>query len=229
MRTVLISGANRGLGLVFAKQYLAAGDRVVAGVRDAAGASELRDLPGGDRLSVHALDVADDASVKAFRGAVGEAPIDILIANAGVTGGERQRSLEDLDYDAWLRAFSINTLGPVRLAEAFANQVAAGRDRKMIAISSLLGSTGDTSGGQLAYRSSKAALNNVWRNLSLELKDRGIACIAVHPGWVKTDMGGPQAPLEAEQSISALRAAIDRWTLQDTGRFLSWEGEELPW
>jgi NAD(P)-dependent dehydrogenase (short-subunit alcohol dehydrogenase family) len=220
MRTVLISGANRGLGLEFARQYLAAGDRVIAGARDPSSAKELTSLPGREQLVVGALDVKEDASVKAFRRAFADEPIDILIANAGITGGGRQRRLGDIDYDAWLEAFAVNVLGPVRLAEAFVEQVAAGRERKMVAISSMLGSTEDTTGGQL---------NNVWRNLALELKDRQIACIAVHPGWVRTDMGGPQAPLEPEQSITALRGRIDSWTQDDTGKFLSWEGKELPW
>ena len=147
MRTVLISGANRGLGLEFARQYLAAGDRVIAGVRDPANAKELNALPGREQLVVAALDVTDDASVKAFRHAVADEPIDILIANAGITGGEHQRRLGDLDYHRWLEAFAVNTLGPVRLAEAFVEQVASSRERKMIALSSLLGSTADTTGG----------------------------------------------------------------------------------
>jgi NAD(P)-dependent dehydrogenase (short-subunit alcohol dehydrogenase family) len=229
MRTVLISGANRGLGLEFARQYLAAGDRVIAGARDPDAARALKALPGHERLSVHALDVADGASVAAFRRAVGDQPVDILIANAGVMGGDRQDRLAELDWNAWLDAFAVNTLGPVRLAQAFADQVAAGRDRKMIAITSRMGSTDDSSGGHYIYRASKAALNNAWRNLALELKDRGVVCIPVHPGWVRTDMGGAEAPLTPEQSIASLRAHIDRWTLADSGRFLSWDGAELPW
>jgi NAD(P)-dependent dehydrogenase (short-subunit alcohol dehydrogenase family) len=229
MRTVLISGANRGLGLEFARQYLAAGDRVIAGAREPEAARELQALPGHERLTVHPLDVADDASVQAFARAVGDPPIDILIANAGVMGGERQHRLAELDGDAWLDAFNVNTLGPMRLAQAFVGQVAAGRDRKMIAITSRMGSTAESSGGHYIYRASKAALNNAWRNLALELKDRGIVCIPVHPGWVRTDMGGAEAPLTPEQAISSLRSHIDRWTLADSGRFLSWDGVELPW
>jgi NAD(P)-dependent dehydrogenase (short-subunit alcohol dehydrogenase family) len=229
MRTILISGANRGLGLEFARQYLAGGDKVIAGVRDLARAVALHALPGQGRLEVHALDVADAASVEAFRGAVGGQPIDILIANAGVYGGDRQDRLGDIDFDAWTRAFAVNTLGAVRLADAFVDNVAKGRDRKMVAVSSLMGSTADSSGGAIIYRSSKAALNNAWRNLALQLRDRGIACFSVHPGWVKTDMGGAQAPLTPEQAISSLRAHIDQWSLADSGRFLGWDGRELPW
>jgi NAD(P)-dependent dehydrogenase (short-subunit alcohol dehydrogenase family) len=229
MRTILISGANRGLGLEFARQYLAAGETVIAGVRDLARAEALRAVPGQDRLQIHALDVADAVSVEAFRRAVGGQPIDILIANAGVYGGDRQNRLGDIDYDAWLKALAVNTVGPVRLADAFVDNVAKGRDRKMVAISSLMGSTADSSGGGLIYRSTKAALNNAWRNIALQLGDRGIACFPVHPGWVKTDMGGAQAPLTPEQAISSLRAHIDQWSLADSGRFLGWDGRELPW
>jgi NAD(P)-dependent dehydrogenase (short-subunit alcohol dehydrogenase family) len=229
MRTILISGANRGLGLEFAGQYLSAGDRVIAGVRDPDGAGELKALAGPERLGVHALDVADAASIRAFARETGGAPIDILIANAGVYGGQRQNRLGDIDYDVWLATFIVNTLGPVRLAEAFVDRVAAGRDRKMVAISSLMGSIADSSGGHLIYRSSKAALNSAWHNLALTLKERGVACFPVHPGWVQTDMGGAGAPLSPEQSISSLRAHIDRWPLAESGRFLSWDGKELPW
>jgi NAD(P)-dependent dehydrogenase (short-subunit alcohol dehydrogenase family) len=229
MRTILISGANRGLGLEFARQYLAAGDKVIASVRDPARAEALRALPGQDRLEVHALELADAASVETFRRAVGDQPIDILIASAGVFGGQHQDRLGDIDYDEWLKTFAVNALGPVRLAEAFADNVAKGRDRKMIALTSVMGSTADSSAGSIIYRSSKAALNNAWRNLALQLKDRGIACVPVHPGWVQTDMGGRQAPLTPEQSISSLRAHIDQWSLKDSGRYLSWDGHELPW
>ena len=229
MRTILISGANRGLGLEFARQYLASGDSVIAGVRDPARAEALRALPGQDRLEVHALDVADRASVEAFRRAVGDRPIDLLIANAGVYGGDRQNRLGDIDYEAWSETFTVNVLGPVRLADAFVDNVAKGRDRKMVAVSSLMGSTADSSGGVLIYRSTKAALNNAWHNVALQLKDRGIACFPVHPGWVQTDMGGASAPLKPEQSIASLRSHIDRWSLADSGRFLAWDGAELPW
>jgi NAD(P)-dependent dehydrogenase (short-subunit alcohol dehydrogenase family) len=125
--------------------------------------------------------------------------------------------------------FAVNVLGPVRLADAFVDNVAKGADRKMVAISSRMGSTADSSGGVLIYRSTKAALNNAWRNVALQLKDRGIACFPVHPGWVQTDMGGAGAPLKPEQSIASLRSHIDAWTLADTGRFLAWDGQELPW
>jgi NAD(P)-dependent dehydrogenase (short-subunit alcohol dehydrogenase family) len=229
VRTILITGANRGLGLEFARQYLAAGDKVIAGIRDPARAEALRALPGQDRLETRALDVADGGSMDAFRRAVGGQPIDILIANAGVYGGDRQNRLGDIDYDAWLRTFAVNTLGPVRLADAFVDNVAKGRDHKMVAITSRMGSTADSSGGALIYRSSKAALNDAWHNMALQLKDRGIACFLVHPGWVQTDLGGAQAPLSPEQSISSLRAHIDQWSLADSGRFLTWDGRELPW
>jgi NAD(P)-dependent dehydrogenase (short-subunit alcohol dehydrogenase family) len=229
MRTVLISGANRGLGLELARQYLADGERVIAGVRDPQKAQELKALEGQDRLSIHPLDVADGASVDAFRRTVGDQPIDILIANAGVYGGQRQHRLGEIDWDEWAKILATNTLGAVRLADAFVGNVAAGRDRKMLAVTSQMGSTADSSGGYLAYRSSKAALNNAWHNLALMLKERGIICIPVNPGWVKTDMGGPNAPLTPQQAMSSLRAHIDRWTLADSGRYLSWDGKELPW
>jgi NAD(P)-dependent dehydrogenase (short-subunit alcohol dehydrogenase family) len=231
MTTVLISGANRGLGLEFVRQYAADGATVVAGARDPGSAAELNRIAGasGGRVSVHALDVGDEGSVRALRAAVGDAPVDILIANAGVYGGDRQQRLGDLDYQDWLRTLTINTLGPVRLVEACYENLKRGRDKKAIALTSGMSSTADNGGGFFAYRSSKAALNNAWKTLSLAVRDDGIACAVIDPGWVKTDMGGPNAHLTPEQSITGMRQQIARLTLADTGKFLSWNGAPRAW
>lgn len=241
MTTVLISGANRGLGLEFARQYLADGAEVIAGVREPGAATELDALGQGThgRLTVHPLDVSDTASVKAFAAAVGDAPIDILIANAGVGGGANQMRLGDLDYDSWLSVLNINTLGPVRLAEAFAENLKAGHDKKLIAITSQMGSTeqnggglgagGANMGGFFAYRSSKAALNNAWKGVSAALRGDGITSVVLHPGWVQTDMGGKGAHLTPEQSISGMTKVIAGLTPGDTGKFLNYDGAPIPW
>jgi NAD(P)-dependent dehydrogenase (short-subunit alcohol dehydrogenase family) len=231
MTTVLVSGANRGIGLEFVRQYAADGAQVIAGVRDPATAGELRALAesAGGRVAVHALDVGDDASVRAFRAAVGEIPVDILIANAGVYGGARQHTLGDLDFADWLDTVNVNALGAVRLADAFYDALKRGHDKKAVAITSGMGSTAENGGGFFAYRSSKAALNNAWKTLSLAARDDAITCAVFNPGWVKTDMGGPQANLTPERSVAGLRQEIARLTLADTGKFLNWNGGERAW
>lgn len=241
MTTVLISGANRGLGLEFARRYLADGATVIAGVRDPASATELNALgqETHGRLTVHALDVADSASVKAFAAAVGDTPVDILIANAGVGGGTNQMRLGELDYDSWLSVLNTNTLGPVRLAEAFRDNLKRGQEKKLIAITSQMGSTeqnagglgslGENVGGFFAYRSSKAALNNAWKGISVALAGDGIAAVVLHPGWVQTDMGGKGAHLTPEQSITGMVKVIAGLTPGDTGRFINYDGAPIPW
>lgn len=227
MTTIVISGANRGIGLEFARQYAADGARVIAGCRDPEAATELSGLTGD--VTILPLDVADDASVAAFSSAAGDAAVDILIANAGVWGGQREQQFGTLDFDNWARVLSVNTLGPMRLAQAFADRVRAAPAGRMIALTSGMSSTAETEGGHLAYRSSKAALNNAWRNLAIALKPSGVACTVIDPGWVKTDMGGDAARLTPEQSVTGMRAVIAGLTPATSGRFLRWDGNETGW
>lgn len=226
MTTIVISGANRGLGLEFARQYAARGERVIAGCRRPEEADELRAVPGDIRIEP--LDVADDASVAAFARAVGGDPVDLLIANAGVWGGEREQQFGSLDFDNWARVMSTNTLGPMRLAQALADRVRPVRGR-MVALTSGMSSTAETSGGHFAYRASKAALNNAWRNLAIALRPDGVACAVLDPGWVRTDMGGPGGTQTPQQSVSALRRVIDGLDLERSGAFLRWDGREGTW
>lgn len=227
MTTVVISGANRGIGLEFARQYAADGARVIAGVRDPDAAAELSALPGD--IAVLPLDVAEDVSVSAFARAAGDAPVDILIANAGVWGGQEEQQFGTLDFDNWARVLSVNTLGPMRLAQAFADRVRAAPAGRMVALTSGMSSTAETEGGHLAYRASKAALNNAWRNLAIALKPSGVACTVIDPGWVQTDMGGAAARLTPEQSVTGMRAVIAALTPATSGRFLRWDGRETSW
>ena len=231
MPSVLVTGANRGLGLEFVRQYAQAGDRVIAVCREPAKAKALAEIAGtsGGRVAVHAADVGDDAAVAALKRSVGDEPLDVLVANAGVMGPERQHRPGDLDVAGWLQTLSVNTLGPVRTAQAFLPNLKAGAGRKLIAITSGMGSSAEAGGGYLAYRASKAALNNAWRNLSIALKGDGIVCVAMSPGWVKTDMGGAGAELTPQQSVSALRRLIDGFTARDSGRYVSHRGEDIAW
>lgn len=232
MPTLLISGANRGLGLEFVKLYAAEGWDVIAGCRRPDEAGDLRALaedgPGSGKVEVHALDVAEPNSLDSFKGAVGDRPLDLVIANAGVYGGDAQKTLGDLDYDAWLETLRINTQGPVRLAAAFAENLKAAKG-KLIAITSQLGSIEQSSGGLYAYRSSKAALNMAFKGVALEMKDAGVAVGVLHPGWVQTDMGGKNAPVTPPQSIEGMRKVIAGLTLAQTGSFHAFDGKPLPW
>ena len=225
MPTVLVTGANRGLGLEFVRQYRAEGWAVVAGCRKPDEARELQGL-GAD---VHAVDVGDDASVQAFAAAVGRRPLDVVVANAGVYGGQHQSTLADIDWASWLGVLNVNTLGPVRVAAAFADDLKAAGG-KLVAITSQMGSVEDNgSGGYLAYRSSKSGLNGAFKSVALELKPAGVTAVVMHPGWVQTDMGGRNAPTTPEQSIRGMRGVIAGLTPEDAGTFRTFDGRTLPW
>jgi NAD(P)-dependent dehydrogenase (short-subunit alcohol dehydrogenase family) len=229
MSSVLITGANRGLGLEFAKQYADSGYRVFATAREPARASELSALAARcSNLSVHALEVTDGASVQTLSRELQSEAIDILINNAGVMGPKRQK-LGQIDYDGMLETFQINTIGPLRVAESFVEQVARSQHKLMVAITSGMGSISDSSGGSYAYRASKAALNMSFHSLALDLKARGIIAFVINPGWVQTDMGGSSAPLSASASIAAMRKVFDGMTLEKSGSFMNYSGGTYDW
>ncbi|MFQ5958481.1 MAG: SDR family oxidoreductase, partial [Alphaproteobacteria bacterium] len=222
MPTILITGASRGLGLEFARQYADAGWRIHASCRhpDAAGDLEAFAAGAPDQVTVHRLDVADAGRVTALAAALAGEPIDVLLNNAGVYGGKR-KPFGETDYATWQQTLDINVLGPMRVAEAFADHVARSERRLIVCISSRMGSMAEnTSGGAYIYRSSKAALNAVVKSLAVDLKERGITVVCFHPGWVATDMGGPDAPLKVPESVGGMRAVIERLTAADGGRFL---------
>ena len=221
MPTALITGANRGIGREFARQYEAGGWRVVATCRD----PSKYDLEG----EVYPLDVTDPASIAALQGELNGEGIDLLINNAGIYG-PRGAALGAIDYGAWEDVLKTNVLGPVRVAEAFADMVGRSDLKIMVFISSKMGSIGDnTSGGGYIYRSSKTALNMAVASLSVDLSGRDIICLLFHPGWVNTDMGGASAPIDAAASVAGMRAVIDRASPADSGRFFNYDGKQLPW
>jgi NAD(P)-dependent dehydrogenase (short-subunit alcohol dehydrogenase family) len=219
MPTVLITGANRGIGLEFATQYSHEGWRVVATAREST--PELDSL--GVRVEI--LDLSDADSVESFPSRV-DSPPDLFIANAGTNHPMNTDGAQNArDWQAMM--MMVNAIAPYQLGRALLPKMASGG--KMIAISSGMGSIGENGGGWVPYRTSKAALNMAWSCLALEAKSRGIACVALSPGWVKTRMGGSGAEITPEQSVGDMRALIERLTIDDTGKFLRRNGSELAW
>ncbi len=231
MPTVLITGANRGLGFEFAQQYAAAGWQVFATCRDPANANQLQKLKDatGIRVTVVALDVTDAGSIRDAALRLREAAIDVLINSAGI-GGARGQTTGNVDYESWSRVLDVNAMGPLRVTEAFSDHLARSERRLVITITSGMGSLADnTSGGSIAYRSSKAAVNMVMRSAAIDLASRRINCVLINPGWVKTDMGGPGARLTPEESVTAMRRLIDAFGPADSGKFYHYDGSEYPW
>ena len=234
MRTTpsaMITGANRGLGLEWARQYAEAGWRVFASCRRPEEADDLKALAGRHPgVSVHRLDVTDSEQVRTLQLDLEEARINVLLNNAGVYLDKFMDSFGGIDYDVWLRTFAVNTLGTVRVSEAFIGQVARSERKLVVAISSHMGSIAEIGApGNYAYRSSKAALNAAMKGLSHALAPRGIGVLLLHPGWVKTRMGGPGSPLTPEQSVRGMRALVDNFQAEMNGRFFRHDGSEIPW
>jgi NAD(P)-dependent dehydrogenase (short-subunit alcohol dehydrogenase family) len=232
MPSVLVTGANRGLGLEFCRQYAAAGWQVFACCRHPADAHELNDLArqsSSGRVLIFALDVRDFDRIAVLAGELRDQPIDVLLNNAGIYGPNKM-TLGQIDYSAWMEVLAVNTLAPLRMAECFVEHVARSQRKIIAAISSLMGSVSSNTGGRhYLYRSSKAALNAVVKSLAIDLRDRGIIAVTLHPGWVKTAMGGANAEMEIDVSVRDLIGVLDRLALKDSGRFLSHDGSEIPW
>ncbi len=224
MATVLITGASRGLGHEFARQYATEGWRVLACCRNPGTMAGL----ASEAVSAHQLDVDDAASVTACREAIGSTAIDLLINNAGVIGN-RGAGLGDMDYAAFEACLRTNVLGPMRVAEAFVDLLEAGRQKKLVTISSRMGSIAQAAPNAMIYRTSKAAVSMLVKCLSEELRPKNIAAVVLHPGWVQTDMGGAAAALTPGDSVTAMRRVIAGLGPADTGRFLNYDGGEIPW
>jgi NAD(P)-dependent dehydrogenase (short-subunit alcohol dehydrogenase family) len=227
----LVTGANRGIGLEFVRQLRARGDTVLAGCRQPDKANALVEMAEADSdggIEVFPLDVLELSSCHAAAGVVAGRPLDLLINNAGVLPKEGR--LGDLDYDALRLAFEANALGPLRLVESLVLALKQSRIRKVVQLTSRMGSIQDnTSGGYYAYRASKAALNMINKSLSLDLGIHDLICAVLHPGWVNTDMGGRGANLTVEESVAHQLKVIDGLKLEDNGKFFSWDGSEIPW
>ena len=231
MHTILITGANRGLGLEFARQYAEQGWRVLACCRNPQSADELNliQTEHAETVHVYPLDVSNLNAIEKLAQQLNDVSIDVLLNNAG-TYGSPNHSFGQVDYQDWSRTFLINTIAPMKMAETFIKHVTASQMKKMIFLTSKMGSQEDnTSGGSYIYRSSKSALNAVVKSLSIDFKPLGVSVLILHPGWVKTDMGGPHALISAEQSVKSIRELIQGLTLDGSGLFLDYQGNIIPW
>ncbi|MBR9828115.1 MAG: SDR family oxidoreductase [Oceanospirillales bacterium] len=229
--TVLITGCNRGLGLEFAYQYARDGWQVHACARDLVHAEDLQALEARfpDHVHLHTLDVNKDGQIKALDRVLGDETIDLLINNAGYYG-PKGVCFGKVERELWRQVLETNTLSPLMMTQAFYPRVATSRLKTVVFMSSKVGSISDNqSGGGYYYRSSKTALNQVVKSLAIDLSGAGIKVVALHPGWVQTDMGGENALITPEQSVSAMRQLLQGLTLEQSGAFLNYEGTVIDW
>lgn len=229
MSTILITGANRGIGLELTRRYAEAGHTVLACCRSAGEA--LTELAKKQpKVRVCPVEIAKPESVAALKKSLGDQPIDILINNAGTQGPQPQnQSLEEMDFDGWAETFAVNTMAPLRLLQTFHSNLRAAAHPKVVTITSQMGALSLDMTMMYAYCASKAAVNKVMRLASVELAREGIAVGLIHPGWVRTEMGGAGAALSVEESVDGVLRVIDSLDLENTGFFRKWNGETHAW
>jgi NAD(P)-dependent dehydrogenase (short-subunit alcohol dehydrogenase family) len=223
-KTVLVTGANRGIGLEFVRQLKAQGYVVIGTARKPDEADDLNAMG----VRVEQLDVTDDASVDALADSLKGVRIDLLINNAGI-GGHNAGSFRETNFDEIARTFDVNSLGPMRVTQALLDNLDAGEGKTIVHISSIMGSIESNRGGFYGYRASKAALNMFNKSLSVELGKQGYISVVIHPGWVKTRMGGAAAPVELADSVAGMLKVIQNLGAADNGRFIDYQGNGLPW
>jgi NAD(P)-dependent dehydrogenase (short-subunit alcohol dehydrogenase family) len=231
MKTILITGANRGLGLEFARQFLARGDKVIACCRAPNEAVELQAL-NNDGLEILPLDVSNEEAIQSLPGRLSgilkESKIAIFINNAGIYG--QTQSLDEVDPEEWLQVLRINTIAPLLLTRALLPLMDRQLPGKLMFLSSKMGSIADNGGGSTyIYRTSKTALNQVVKSLSIDLAAQGLLTAALHPGWVRTDMGGPNGLIDANESVAGMMRVIDALDATTSGHFFNFDGAEIPW
>ena len=230
MARILITGANRGLGLEFVERYLESGDDVIATYRNEESSFDLINMRDErSNLKLLHLDVSSNKSLNSFAENLGDSPIDIFINNAGVYG-PRNSSFENVDEENWIPAIKVNAIAPLLLTQLIIKNIRAGTDKKLIYITSKMGSIDDNKGGgAYVYRSSKTALNAVVKSLSVDLKNENIAVALIHPGWVKTDMGGPNAIIDKDTSVRGMTEVISNLNISSTGNFYNYDGSIITW
>tara|TARA_Y100000389_G_C17405712_1_gene487900 strand:- start:730 stop:1416 length:687 start_codon:yes stop_codon:yes gene_type:complete len=228
MAIVFITGANRGLGLEFVKEFTEKKYEVIATCRDLDSSSDLNALAKSNlTIQLHQLDVSNTKNIQELANKLQDKPIDILINNAGIY---RSGIFNSVNKDSWVESFITNTIGPYEVIEHFLPNILKGRERKVVSITSKMGSIDDnTSGGSYIYRSSKTALNSMMRSLTHDLKSHNIATMTLHPGWVRTDMGGPGGWIDVKESVSGMIDQISNLSLQNTGQYIDYAGKIIKW
>jgi NAD(P)-dependent dehydrogenase (short-subunit alcohol dehydrogenase family) len=227
MPTVLITGANRGLGLEFVRQYADNNWKVIATCRDPESAKDLYDIQGDKEILP--LDVTNFEAIEQTSELLRSEKIDVLLNNAGVYDSDKN-GLGKTNFDDWTKMLRINTIAPLKIVESFISQVVSSKRKVIVSISSLLGSlSANDTGGQYAYRSSKSALNSVNKSLSIDLARKGIISIVISPGWARTDMGGPNAAVDPIDSVSGIRRVINNLKPEDSGKFFNYDGSNIDW
>ena len=230
MANILVTGANRGIGIEFVGQYLNEGNEVIATYRNENSSMDLIKM-GNERsnLKLLQLDVSSNKSLNSFAENLGDSPIDIFINNAGVYG-PRNSSFGNVDEENWIPAIKINAIAPILLTQLIIKNIRSGADKKLIFVTSKMGSIDDNKGGgAYVYRSSKTALNAVVKSLSVDLENEGIVVALIHPGWVKTDMGGPNALIDKDTSVRGMTEVISNLDISSTGNFYNYDGSIIPW
>ncbi|MBL4712523.1 MAG: SDR family oxidoreductase [Gammaproteobacteria bacterium] len=228
---ILITGANRGIGLAMTQYAMEQGWRVFACCRTPHNAENLFNIAklSGGQISVHIADMQELSTLQALSYELRNDAIDILINNAGIYGSTNN-TFGSVDVESWLQAFQINSIAPLKMVEAFSEQIQMGQRKLVACMSSKMGSMADNGyGNSYIYRSSKAALNAVVKSLSIDLKKQGIISVALHPGWVKTEMGGPDAEISTRECVEQLFAQLSKLTMKDSGRFIDIDGSDIPW
>jgi len=228
--TILITGANRGIGLELTEQFAEDGWQVLACCRNPTDAGKLQALSEQDlAIELHELDVTNYQQMAILADQLGNRPIDILLSNAGIYGSKGV-GFGEVDAQEWRQVLEVNTIAPLMLVQSFVEQVAASQQKLVAVISSKVGSIADnSSGGSYIYRSSKTAVNQVVKSLSIDLAGRDISVISLHPGWVKTDMGGPNAEISTDESVSGLKRILQSAGLAQSGQFIEFNGSSIPW
>jgi NAD(P)-dependent dehydrogenase (short-subunit alcohol dehydrogenase family) len=230
MATVLITGTNRGLGLEFVRHFLGRSDTVIATCRDSSNATELQALAANnENLSLKNLDVSDEQSMAAFATELKDTPIDVFINNAGIYG-PRDANFGNVGSSEWEQVIRVNAIAPMLLTQLIIGSLRQGTDKKLVYVTSKMGSIDDNKGGgSYIYRSSKTALNSVVKSLSVDLASEGFSVAVVHPGWVRTDMGGPNGLIDVQTSVGGMLAVIDGLSPDNAGEFFNYDGSLIPW
>jgi len=228
---ILITGANRGIGLEMVKYGMEQGWRIFACCRNPHNAESLFNVAklSNGQISVHIADMMELSTLQALSYELRNDPIDILVNNAGIYGSDKN-TFGGVDVDSWMQAFKINSIAPLKMVEAFSEQLFMGKRKLVACMSSKMGSMADNGyGNSYIYRSSKAALNAVVKSLSIDLKDKGLISVALHPGWVKTEMGGPNAEITTRECVEKIFNNLATLSIQDSGRFIDIDGSDIPW